>query len=182
MRTIIISALVALTAACATVPESELRLTEARSLARQYAEENIDMSLASLSRSGVLGDIDCDQETGVDAEQCVAFTTLIANGLETLRVEERQIAMSDADDEIAALAAAIASLSDADFFTLRTNANLPAGSDLTKPISAEGQQRVRETWDALDASLSASDRRAGDRTQSMLMEILLKLAADPTAQ
>jgi hypothetical protein len=171
-----------LLASCTTAPAGQTRLTDARSIARQFAETDVGLSMASLSRSGVLDDIDCNQETGVDAKQCNAFMTLMESRMEKLRADESKLAMADAADEIEALAVAMTQLSDADFSTLRTNANLPPGSDQIKPLSLEGEELIRQQQDALFASLSTSDSRAGDRVQALVMEILAKMMSDPSLQ
>jgi hypothetical protein len=178
MRMIVIAGLATLLGACTATPAENSRLTEARSIARQFAESSIDLSIASLSRSGVLGDIDCSQETGVDAEQCVAFTSLLESRMEPLKAAERKAAMADAADEIEALAVAITNLSDADFSALRVNTNLPKDSDAFQSLSKEGQVLIREPLFALSASLSASDQRAGDSVQTLLMEILTGSGTD----
>ena len=182
MRKAVVVGLVALLGACTSVSAADLRLTEARSIARLRAEKEVDLSLTSLSRSGVLDDIDCSQETGIDAEQCNAFMTLMASHMETLRTEEKKRAMADAADEIEALAVAMTYLSDADFSALRTNADLPPESDQIKPLSAVGEQIIKEPMDVLFDTLSASDRSAGDRVQALVTEVLTKLMTDPALQ
>ncbi len=180
MRKIIIGGLLMLLGACATVPAENLRLTEARSLVRQQTETHVDLAIASLSEGGVLGDIDCDQETGVDAKQCIAFSTMLASRMEPLKAEQRKIALTDAADEMEALAEAMTKLSEADFSQIRINANLPMGSDLAKSISQEGDALIMKQENALISSLVDSDQKAGDRAQAVAMEILTKLLADPT--
>lgn len=92
--------------------------------------------------------------------------------MEPLKAAERKAAMADAAEEIEALAAAITNLSDADFSAIRANANLPPNSDAIKPLSKEGEALIGEQLSALSASLAASDQRAGDSVQALLMEIL----------
>ena len=172
MQKIVIAGIVALLGACTAMPAENPRLIEARSIARQLTEERVDLSIASLSHGGVLGDVDCGEETGVDAEQCIAFTSMLESRMEPLKAARRKAAMADAADEIEALAVAVTGLSDADFSVLRAYANRSSDSDAVQPLSKEGQALIGEQLSALSASLSASDQRAGDSVQALLMEIL----------
>lgn len=182
MRTIALAGVAALLGACATVSGGDSRQTEARALAQQYAEELVDDSLATLSQMGVLGDIDCSQETGQDAKQCAAFSTLMASRLETLQSKERESTLEDTADEIDALTVALTKLSDGDFSVLQANAKLPAASILTIPISVEGQDMIREPQAALLESLAASDQQTVDKVQALVVEVLAELMADPILQ
>lgn len=180
VRMIIMTALAFVFSACASVPAEQTRLTEARSMSRQHAETMIDSVFASLSRSGVLNDIDCSQETGIDAKQCIAFTARMASRMEQLKTEERKIALTDAADGIEALAQAMASLSEPDFSTLRILMS-PAPESAIQ-LSAGGRDVLEQPTDSLFETLMAADARAADRVEALVMEIITELMADPAFQ
>lgn len=171
-----------LVGACASAPAASIRLAEARALARQYTEMHLDGSFATLSKSGVLGDIDCSREIGVDARQCIAFSALMASRLEELKSHEFQATLAEAEDEIEAFAVAISRLPEADVATLQENANLPEGSNANRWISAEGEAILNEPRDALLALLSRWDHGASDKVQALVLEVVTELMNDPTLQ
>jgi hypothetical protein len=179
---IFVAGLVMAISACAGVPAEQTRLTEARALAQQRAEALLDLTFESLSTLGVMDDIDCNAEAGVDAKQCNAFVARMSGEMTILRAEERPQALAEAAPAIEALALAIASLSDADIATFRENVTPPLRYKIFKPLTENGQRAIAPADQALHRVMTDLDQKIGDRMQALISEILAELMADPSLQ